>query len=87
MTNEEFKIAVEQHADLINSIMGDFDPEDVLEVMMHSTISLIHHFGQCCSRGVIEFEDSEPRKWAFHISSHDGEVAITEQIGESGMVH
>ena len=48
-------------------------------------ISLIHHFGQCCFRGVIEFEDSE--KWAFHISSHDGEVAITEQIGESGMVH
>lgn len=87
MTNEEFKIAVEQHADLINSIMGDFNPEDVLEVMMHSTISLIHHFGQCCSRGVIEFEDSEPRKWAFHISSHEEEVAITEQIGESGMVH
>ena len=85
MTNEEFKIAVEQHADLINSIMGDFDPEDVLEVMMHSTISLIHHFGQCCSRGVIEFEDSE--KWAFHISSHGEEVAITEQINESEMVH
>ena len=85
MTNEEFEEAVKQHADLINSIMGDFDPEDVLEVMMHSTISLIHHFGQCCFRGVIEFEDSE--KWSFHISSHDEEVAITEQIGESEMVH
>ena len=85
MTNEEFEEAVKQHADLINSIMGDFDPEDVLEVMMHSTISLIHHFGQCCFRGVIEFEDSE--KWSFHISSHDEEVAITEKIGESEMVH
>jgi hypothetical protein len=85
MTNDEFEDAVKQHADLINSIMGDFEPEDVLEVMMHSTISLIHHFGQCCSRGVIEFQDHE--RWSFHLSSHDEEVAITEQINESEMVH
>ena len=91
ITNNEFEVATQRHAEFINSLLDKHPPKDVMEVLSHNMASLIGQLDMCCQRGVIEFPDGD--KWAVTVSSHEDDIEAIEigvavtNAGLSGLAH
>lgn len=83
MTDDEFKAAVELHAEFINCLCNH-PPKDIMEVLSHSMASLVDQLGMCCNRGLLEFPSGE--KWVVSVSSHEAEIKAAES-GPDEVVH